>query len=185
MRTTFAAQPVDLSSVEAEAIEFFARNAQRLSLPRSLGELFGLLFASAQPLPFEVFAQKLALSRGSVSTGLRHLQRLGAVKTTLVPGDRRTFYEAETSLRKVITTFVESTIRPALDENEQALIRLTQSLEREPNPIGREVLRQRLSSLSGYQRTFQQLIPLLAIATDHASFATRLLALQPKPEGNG
>ena len=73
MRTTFAAQPVDLSSVEAEAIEFFARNAQRLSLPRSLGELFGLLFASAQPLPFEVFAQKLALSRGSVSTGLRHL----------------------------------------------------------------------------------------------------------------
>ena len=60
-------------------VEIFVDLVTLLGLPKSIGEIYGLLFASAVPLSFIEIEAKLHLSKGSVSQGLRALRDLGAV----------------------------------------------------------------------------------------------------------
>ena len=63
--------------------------------------MFGLTFASPEPLALDDYVHRLEISKGSVSQGLKFLQRMGAVKAVYVPHDRRTLYEPEMSLRRL------------------------------------------------------------------------------------
>ena len=58
----------------------FADLVVLLGLPKSMGEIYGFIFASAEPPTFADIEQKLDLSKGSVSQGLRALRELGAIK---------------------------------------------------------------------------------------------------------
>lgn len=65
---------------EAEIVAVFSDLVVLLGLPKSLGEIYGLVFASAEPTTFADIEHKLGLSKGSVSQGLRALRELGAVR---------------------------------------------------------------------------------------------------------
>ncbi|TAG26183.1 MAG: hypothetical protein EAZ36_07665, partial [Verrucomicrobia bacterium] len=69
-----------LTPFEAEIVAVFADLVTLLGLPKSMGEIYGLIFASPEPLAFAVIEQKLRLSKGSVSQGLRSLRELGAIQ---------------------------------------------------------------------------------------------------------
>lgn len=69
-----------LSAFEAEVVAVFADLVVLLGLPKSMGEIYGLVFASAEPPSFGDIEQKLGLSKGSVSQGLRSLRELGAIR---------------------------------------------------------------------------------------------------------
>src|SRR5260221_5147927 len=77
-----------LSEFELESIDLFIRSVQVLGLPRSIGEIYGFLFAQAQPQPMEILVRRLGISVGSVSQELQFLKNIGAVKVTFHPGDR-------------------------------------------------------------------------------------------------
>ena len=47
---TKAPQLIALSAVESEIIHFFVQLAAALSLPKSIGEIFGILFCCEEPL---------------------------------------------------------------------------------------------------------------------------------------
>lgn len=87
--------------LDAEFIGFFTRVATVLGVPKSVGEIYGLLFAAQNPLSFEEIAQQTGLSAGSVSYGLRFLRGVGAVKLNYIQGDRRDHYVAETRLNRL------------------------------------------------------------------------------------
>lgn len=69
-----------LSAFEAEIVAVFADLVGLLGLPKSMGEIYGFVFASVEPPTFADIEQKLGLSKGSVSQGLRALRELGAVR---------------------------------------------------------------------------------------------------------
>ncbi|MEQ1842206.1 MAG: transcriptional regulator, partial [Verrucomicrobiales bacterium] len=68
-----------LNSVEAEFVAFFVQMATALSLPRSVGEIFGYLFAADEPKPFDEVVSRLGISKGSASQGLKFLLGMGAI----------------------------------------------------------------------------------------------------------
>ncbi len=78
-----------LNPVEAEFVRFFVHLATFLNLPRSVGELFGYLFAAESPRPFDEIVSALGISKGSASQGLKWLAQIGAITTVYVPRDRR------------------------------------------------------------------------------------------------
>ena len=84
-----------LSELEKEVVEIFVRIAGVLSLPRSVGELYGVLFISPEPMCIDDLMLKLKISKGSTSQGLKILRSFGAVNPVYVAGDRRDFYAAE------------------------------------------------------------------------------------------
>ncbi len=105
-----------VSQGEAEVIAIFVQMTQVLGVPRSLGEIYGLLFATPQPLVFQDIADRLRLSKGSVSQGLRFLRSVGAIKPVVVPGDRREFFEPVVELRALVSGFLRERLNPQLEE---------------------------------------------------------------------
>ncbi len=114
--------------LELESIDFFVRLMSMLGMPRSVGEIYGLLYFSQDSLPMDQIASRLGISIGSASQGLRTLRALKAVKTAYVAGDRRDHYFAETEFRRLFSTFIKDEIMPHLDSAKERISRMEKSL---------------------------------------------------------
>lgn len=152
-----------LSEFEHATIEVFVRIAQLLGIPKSIGEIYGLLFVSARPLSFEGVIEKLAMSKGSASQGLKVLRGIGAVRLTYVAGDRRDHYLAETGLRKLAAGVLREKLEPHLISSEDRLLRLRALLDTTP-VSDRELLSERIQTLRGWQQKTKSLLPLVMTA---------------------
>lgn len=143
-----------LSAAEAQFIDFFVSLARSLRAPKSLGEIYGLLFASDEPRTFDGIVAALHISRGSASQGLRLLRNFGAVRVVYVPGDRRDHFLAETELRKLVTGFLAETALPQLEASAERLARLEASVP------AQGILRDRLLKLRSWEQVGRQVLPL-------------------------
>ena len=147
-----------MSHVEAELIDFFVRLAQLLGLTRSVGEIYGLLFASARPLPMDEFIQRLRISKGSASQGLKLLRSFGAVRAEYMPGDRRDHYVAEVELRKLAAGFLREKVQPQLSWGAERLANLDR-LAAQLAGADREILQARLARLNRWRSRGQRMLP--------------------------
>jgi DNA-binding transcriptional regulator GbsR (MarR family) len=129
-----------LDSVQLELIDLCVRVAQFLGLPRSVGEIYGLLFISGEPLCLEQCIERLGISQGSASQGLKQLRQLKAVKPIYLSDDRRDFYTAETGLGRLAEGFMKARVVPGLEDLHKHL----------------EVLDLKLGHSSGKQKDFLQ-----------------------------
>src|SRR5882724_1857468 len=119
-----------LKPVEVEIIHLFVQFAKALGQPRSVAEIYGLLFAFHQPLAMDTLIERLNLSKGSASQGLKYLQDLGAVRTVYVAGDRRTHYEAVAELRNLAARFLRQEILTHFEDSETRLDRIATAAQK-------------------------------------------------------
>jgi DNA-binding transcriptional regulator GbsR (MarR family) len=152
--------PDTLTPLEVEMVAFFVRIAQVLGAPKSLGEIYGLLFCSDRPLSLDEITDSLQISRGSASQGLRVLKSLGAIKLVYLPGNRRDHYGAETELRKLTGSLLREQVEPQLEGGEARLNRMSEMLSDEPSE-SRSFMKARLSKLQGWSRQARRLLPLV------------------------
>lgn len=101
-----------LAPVEVETINLFIQFSRALGQPRSYAEIYGLLFISEHPLSMDQLIERLNLSRGSASQGLKFLEDLGAIRAVYLPGERRTHYQAVAELRNMAARFLSQQILP-------------------------------------------------------------------------
>jgi len=149
-----------LSEFELESIDLFIHSAQALGLPRSIGEIYGFLFAQAQPQPMEVLVKRLGMSVGSVSQGLKFLKTIGAVKITFHPGDRREFFSAQTELRKLVVGVIKERIQPHLDNGDARIQLMLQSAKKLP-AADRAVLQGRVEILKNWRWKATKALPFI------------------------
>lgn len=141
-------------------IDSFVRAAALIGLPRSIGEIYGCLYCSPEPLDFDQIQQRLGISRGSVSGGLKTLRQLGAVKLHYVPGSRKDYYLPELSMERLVRGFVKDQFTPHLESSAQRLDHVEDQLADEPDSVRREHARQRLNTLRIWRRRAEKLLPL-------------------------
>jgi DNA-binding transcriptional regulator GbsR (MarR family) len=99
--------------------DVFAELADLFGNPRSHGLIYGILFSSSKPLSMDEIADRLAISKGSASQGLRALEELGAV---IRQADGRTgTYSAKLELKNLISGFVNSRLIPRLEASREKL----------------------------------------------------------------
>jgi len=123
-RTDSASAISKLDEIEVEAISLFVQFSRALGQPRSYGEIYGLLFISHQPLTMDTLIERLNLSKGSASQGLKYLEDLGAVRAVYLAGERRTHYEAVAELRNLAGRFLRQQILPHFDDSSTRLDQL-------------------------------------------------------------
>ena len=104
-----------------EMVEVGGRVCQLLGLPRSTGQIFGLLYLSAEPLTLNQMSMKLSISKGSVSVGTRQLASFGAINKVWIPGDRRDFYEVIEDLGQLIRGSYNSLINPRIQTSKDRI----------------------------------------------------------------
>ena len=78
-----------------EFIESMGLRFQDQQMPRIAGRLFGLLLIDGGPYSFGELAERLKVSRGSISTNARMLADFGLIERVAKPGDRQDHYRIE------------------------------------------------------------------------------------------
>ena len=110
-----------LPDAQWEIIRFCVQCVKFLGVPRSIGEIFGFVFTSPQPVTFEEIVSSLGISNGSASHGLRYLRRIGALGITYVARDRRDHYQAETSFRRLCSGYMMENVTLHLSDQSERL----------------------------------------------------------------
>ena len=149
-----------LSPLETEIIDFFVQLSRLLGQPRSLGEIYGLLFISARPLAMDDLIERLQLSKGSASQGLKFLRNMGAVRMVYVAGERRVHYEAVAELRILAIRFLRDQIVPHFDNGQARLERIAEMVRQLP-PGQRALINGRVKMLQSWGRNGKRFLPLV------------------------
>ena len=150
-----------LTPAEREVVEFFVHLGRYFSLPRSVGEIYGLLFAAGGPMTLDDLVQRLGISKGSASQGLRLLRGVGAVKVGYRPGDRKDYYEAEVELPALVRGFLRDQLSVRLGHANERLGRLMQVVE-DPANGAPDGLSHRVERLVSWQKKAKRLVPLVS-----------------------
>lgn len=154
-------EPTSAGNLEVESIDFFVRMMSILGLPRSVGEIYGLLYFNSKPLSMDLISSRLNISIGSASQGLKTLRALKAVRTTYIPGDRRDHYSAESEFRRLFSTFLKDEIMPHLESAEDRIRKMDDeiaSLQVED----KDFFNIRIEKLKRLTKASKRLLPLLA-----------------------
>ena len=115
-------------SYESGLVEIFADLAELFGNPKSYGQIYGLLFANENPLSMEEIAQRLDISQGSISQGLRQLEAFGAVVKEKNNGSRQALYTAKLEMKLLISGFLKERVIPRLESTEARVQALRTSL---------------------------------------------------------
>lgn len=158
-----------LASFESECWCFFSDAAHSFGMPRSWGQIYGLLYASPHPLSFSEIVAKLGISKGSTSQGLRVLHSLGAVRIVhgrhgTISGDRPTAltarrFEAELSLRILVSALLTGKIVPLATTGASRLGQL-KALAKQGGDAA-EFYSERVGQLMTWQRRLKTVVPIL------------------------
>lgn len=153
--------PGRISPAEREVVEFFVHLGRYLSLPRSVGEIYGLLFASETPMTLDGLVRRLGVSKGSASQGLRLLRGVGAVTVSYLPGDRKDYYSAEVELPALVRGFLRDQLAVRLEHADDRLNRLCQAVD-DPANGAPAVLPGRVERLVSWHNKAKRLVPLVS-----------------------
>ncbi len=105
-----------LEKWEQAVIDLFLNAANSFGLPKSYGQIYGLLFCRDEPLAMDEIIELLQISKGSASQGLRALRQLGAISSIFATGERKERFVAEIRLRKLVSGFLREQADPHLDK---------------------------------------------------------------------
>ena len=150
----------DLATTDAAKQElslYFCQLADSFDLPRSVALIYGTLFLAENPLPVSAIIEESGLSKGSVSSGVRLLERMGFIHLVVEPSDRRSFYRPELSLRRLVAGLIQENFTPALKRGGTLLDEVAQNSELSDH------LKTRLSSLKSWNETALGLLPALSL----------------------
>jgi HTH-type transcriptional regulator, glycine betaine synthesis regulator len=118
----------ELTMVETEIIGYIVNVATVFRFPKSVGEIFGLLYVKPEPQSMDCVMRTLGISLGSASQGIKTLRLFGAVRSVYVPGSRKEFFTAETDFRNLIKRLVLDEWKPKLDAANERLDQIENQL---------------------------------------------------------
>jgi DNA-binding transcriptional regulator GbsR (MarR family) len=152
---------------ELQAADAIGRLMEFWGFRRHMGRLWTILYLSPEPMTTAELADTLQLSTSAVSLSLGELVRWGAIRKTWRPGERKDFYEAESSVWKLLRRVYErrelNLIREATDAFREAQTRLDEIRSELGMSERRRVdyMRKRLSRLSALSKAGERLVSLL------------------------
>ena len=149
-----------LEPIEVEVIHLFVQFSRALGQPRSVAEIYGLLFVSPRPLAMDTLINRLNLSKGSASQGLKYLHEFGAVRTVYIAGERRTHYEAVAELRSLAGHFLRQQVLTHFDNSESRLDRIAVHAQKLSGEEGRYV-NERIKLLHRWERNGRRVLPFI------------------------
>jgi DNA-binding transcriptional regulator GbsR (MarR family) len=138
--------------------EHFAQGMSRIAqfwgFPKAMGAVYAAIYLASEPLSLDALVAQVGVSKGTVSTNVRALERLGIVHRHLRLGDRRDYYVAETDFWLIVRGILRQREQTEFD---RALRAVGESLEMLPPADGQDgetdrsaFFRERLSAMRSF-----------------------------------
>lgn len=110
--------------IEQKGMEYQAEG-----LPRIAGRLMGLMLIEEGPFAFGHLAERLKVSRGSISTNTRLLENLGVIERVSKPGERGDYFQTSSEPYVSLLAGINLRLKRALANAKQARGGLPKSLK--------------------------------------------------------
>ena len=149
-----------LTPLEVESIEMFINFLRLLGWPKSVGEIYGLLFVSPHPMAMDEIMARLEMSLGAASQGLKLLREFGAVRTVYTPGARKDHYVASGELSRFATSFIEEELLPRMQTAQERIARMERMMQSMPE-TDRHLPAERIDRLKYWLGKGQKVVPWL------------------------
>ncbi len=147
-------------ALRKEVLDFFVSIGRLLGQPKSVAEIYGLLFISPNPLSMADLIQELQLSKGSASQGLRFLRDLGVIHSVQYGEGRREHYVAETALKQIVGGFIRGELLPHLESGAQRIEKMRQLVNAQTGDQS-QFDAERIEKLAKWYRQGSQVLPLV------------------------
>lgn len=105
-----------INEIHESVIETMGRISAFWGFSKIMGQLYGLLYLSPNPLTLDSMADSLSISKGNVSINVRNLLRWNMAKEVWVKGDRKDYYEAEIDFWKIIRGVLKEREKKEFDQ---------------------------------------------------------------------
>lgn len=148
-----------LDEFQSRSIELFVRASAVFSLPRSVGQVYGLLFATPRPLNLDDLIASLGASRGGTFEAVKWLVGIGAVERVRLPGIRKDHFRAELNLRRLAAGYLRLKVEPHVENGSEHI----RELEAAVAAGGEEAdfQRERLNKVRSWHRVISDLLPMV------------------------
>ncbi len=155
----------DLRVVHDSMLDGLGQLADYFGFSKVMGQLYGTLLLSVEPLCLDDMMTRLGISKASVSMNMRSLEHMGMVRQVWVRGGsgRRKYYEAETDFWQIFSNVVSGRemrdVERALsvmEDNKSLIATSIEDMSDEDKELA-EVYLKRITEMQGLFR-FAQLI---------------------------
>lgn len=152
-----------VEDIQNDFIDTIGEISEHYGLTRVAGLLKGLLLFSREPLSLDDMAERLEVSKASVSTNIRLLERWKAVRRVFNRGDRKNYYELRGDLWEIETEIVTTILREELEHFTGHTARWRNDLEQvgDDDPEDKAFLMKRLGEIDDYMDAAKHIMQLL------------------------
>ena len=142
---------------------------------RSMAQLHARLLVADEPMCTDDLMEDLALSRGNANTNIRELISWGLVRQVPIKGERRQYFEAETSTWKIMCIVARERKRRELEPT-LALLRDIADRSKKLKVAGGKTFHKRVSGLADFVETGCKLIDKI-VAREESQVVPALMKL--------
>lgn len=136
--------------------------------PKAMGAIYGAVYLSPQAISLDELVEQANVTKGAVSTNVRHLERLGMVHRIARIGERKDYYTAETDFWKVVKGILrereKSEFDRALRSVDDSLALLDPKAAKGLSSQDAELAgfyRQRMNAMQTFFRSLDQLVAMV------------------------
>jgi len=152
-----------VEDIQNDFIDTMGEMSERYGSTRVGGLLEGLLLLSREPLSLDDMAERLEVSKASVSTNIRLLERWKVARRVFNRGDRKNYYEVRGDLWEIETEIVTTIMKEELDRFADHLARWKRDLAEteEGDPTDKTFLTKRLEEIDEFLDAGRHVLRLL------------------------
>lgn len=155
-----------IEDIRNDLIHVIGEKAEKFGFSRIAGQLEGLLLFTNQPMSLDEMAERLEVSKGSVSTNIRLLERWKVVRKVYHRGARKNFYEIRGNIWEIETEIMSTIVKDEIERvkslmsNCETDLNAIQGTTEEKNE---EIafLQQRFSEINEYIESAEHILNLL------------------------
>lgn len=167
-------------------IQSLGRQSAFWGLGKTAGEMFAVLYLSAEPVSLEELAQRLKVTKGNVSVAIRQLEQFGMVRRSWQKGDRRVFFEAETDFWRITHSVLGLRQKPEFDQSFYLVEESARLAEEAEASAERDTVVERLKSLQEFYRLLDDVVAVvLAMRPEQLKAAVEMFKLFAGGAKNG
>ena len=105
----------ELARARDNLIQEMGRLSSFAGFNKAMGQIYGFLYLSPEPVSLGEIAEQLGISKGNASLNIKTMERWGLIQPSSKRGDRRDYYRAETDFWKIVQDIITERDKKEID----------------------------------------------------------------------
>ena len=151
----------ELDKAKEELTQELGRLSSFAGFNKAMGQIYGLLYLSKEPVSLGEIAEQLGISKGNASLNIRIMERWRVIQPVSKKGDRKDYYKAETDFWKIVHDIINERDKKEIDHTLNTISSIFDSVKEiasdDPNPEN-SFYKERLERMLNFGNAISQMV---------------------------